>query len=99
MGVPVITLSGPTVVGRAGLSQLTNLKLSELIAETPERFVEIASELAADLPRLKELRWSLRQRMQTSPLMDARRFALGIEAVYRRMWQAWCERTQMHKSP
>ena len=56
MGVPVVTLVGNTVVGRAGLSQLTNLGLTELVAETPERFVKIAVELAGDLERLRILR-------------------------------------------
>ena len=54
MGVPVVTLVGPTVVGRAGLSQLTNLDLPELIARTPEQYVQIAAALAGDLPRLAE---------------------------------------------
>ena len=35
-GVPVVTLVGTTPVARAGLSLLTNLGLSELVAETPE---------------------------------------------------------------
>ncbi|MGD0390962.1 MAG: tetratricopeptide repeat protein, partial [Tepidisphaeraceae bacterium] len=64
MGVPVITLVGQTVVGRAGLSQLTNLGLPELIAQTSEQYVQIAAALAADLPRLAELRRTLRGRMQ-----------------------------------
>src|SRR5208283_2416258 len=59
MGVPVITLVGETVVGRAGLSQLTNLGLPELIASSDEQFVKIALELAADLARLRELRKEL----------------------------------------
>jgi protein O-GlcNAc transferase len=90
MGVPVITLPGSTVVGRAGLSQLSNLDLPELVARTPERFVEIAAELAADLPRLRQLRSTLRKRMQASPLMDGPRFARNMESAYRRMWQTWC---------
>ena len=49
MGVPVVTLVGETVVGRAGLSQLTNLGLPELIASNPEQYVRIAAELAQDL--------------------------------------------------
>ena len=53
MGVPVITLVGRTVVGRAGLSQLTNLGLAELIGHTPDEYVQIATELAGDLPRLR----------------------------------------------
>jgi predicted O-linked N-acetylglucosamine transferase (SPINDLY family) len=92
MGVPVVTLVGRTVVGRAGASQLTNLGLRELIAHTPERFVEIAAGLAGDLDRLAELRRTLRERMRTSPLMDAAGFAQGIEAAYRAMWRRWCEK-------
>ena len=90
MGVPVVTLVGPTVVGRAGLCQLMNLGLPELIASSPEQYVRIAAELAHDLPRLSKLRATLRERMQASPLMDAPRFARNIEAAYREMWRRWC---------
>ena len=90
MGVPVVTLVGQTVVGRAGLCQLTNLGLPELIASSPEQYVRIAVELAGDLPRLSELRATLRRRMQDSPLMNAPRFARNIEVAYRQMWRRWC---------
>jgi protein O-GlcNAc transferase len=90
MGVPVIIFVGKTVVGRAGVSQLTNLGLTELIANTPQEYVRLATELAGDLPRLAELRRTLRPRMQASPLMDAPLFARDIEAAYRRMWRIWC---------
>lgn len=86
MGVPVVTRVGQTAVGRGGLSQLYNLGLCELAAETDEQFVRIAIELANNLPRLAELRRTLRYRMEQSPLMDAVSFARGIEAAYRRMW-------------
>ncbi len=90
MGVPVVTLVGATVVGRGGFSQLTNLGLSELIAVTPEQFVELATQLARDLPRLEKMRRSLRERMRSSPLMDASGFARGIEDALRAMWRTWC---------
>jgi predicted O-linked N-acetylglucosamine transferase (SPINDLY family) len=90
MGVPVIALAGGTVVGRAGVSQLTNLGLPELIARTPQQYVQIAADLANDLPRLGELRRTLRARMEASPLMDAPRFARNVEAAYRQMWRNWC---------
>ncbi len=86
MGVPVVTLVGPTVAGRAGLSQLNNLGLTELIAQSTDQYVQIATELARDLPRLTQLRATLRSRMQASPLMDAPRFARSIEAAYIAMW-------------
>jgi predicted O-linked N-acetylglucosamine transferase (SPINDLY family) len=90
MGVPVVTLVGTTVVGRAGVCQLMNLGLPDLIASTPEQYVQVAATLAHDLPRLRQLRATLRQRMQASPLMDGPRFARNIEAAYREMWRRWC---------
>ena len=94
MGVPVVSLAGKTAVGRAGLSILSNVGLPELVANTPEEYVHLAIRLANDLPRLKDLRSTLRQRMQASPLMDAPRFARNVEAAYRQMWRNWCEQAK-----
>jgi predicted O-linked N-acetylglucosamine transferase (SPINDLY family) len=90
MGVPVVTRIGATVVGRAGWSQLCNLDLRELAADSDEKFVYIASELAKDLPRLARLRGELRPRMEASPLMDGERFTRSLEGVYRDLWRRWC---------
>jgi predicted O-linked N-acetylglucosamine transferase (SPINDLY family) len=90
MGVPVVTLVGDLPVSRAGLSQLSNLGLPDLVAASEDEFVKIAADLAGDLPRLSGLRATLRQRMQASVLMDAPRFARQIEGAYREMWRAWC---------
>ncbi len=90
MGVPVVSLAGQTAVGRGGLSILSNIGLAELVAEDAEQYVRIAAELAQDLSRLSTLRATLRERMQASPLTDARRFARNVEAAYREMWRRWC---------
>jgi predicted O-linked N-acetylglucosamine transferase (SPINDLY family) len=90
MGVPVVTLAGKIPETRAGVSILSHLGLPDLVAQTPEHYVQIATDLAADRRRLAQLRSSLRDRLQSSPLMDAERFARDIEAAYRTMWQMWC---------
>ncbi|MDR3405572.1 MAG: tetratricopeptide repeat protein [Chthoniobacter sp.] len=90
MGVPVVSLTGQRAVSRAGLSQLTNLGLPELVAHSEDAYVAIAARLAGDLPRLAELRGTLRPRMEASVLMDAPRFARQIEDAYRAMWRQWC---------
>jgi predicted O-linked N-acetylglucosamine transferase (SPINDLY family) len=90
MGVPVISLAGPTPVTRGGLTLLSNIGLPELVAHSVDKYIEIAAGLACDLPRLASLRASLRYRMQRSPLMDAPRFARAVEAAYRAMWCRWC---------
>jgi protein O-GlcNAc transferase len=93
MGVPVVTLIGKTVVGRAGWSQLCNLGLKELAAQTPEEYIDITIQLANDLPRLEKIRSTLRERMRQSPLMDAKRFTRNVENAYRNLWQKWCEKS------
>jgi predicted O-linked N-acetylglucosamine transferase (SPINDLY family) len=90
MGVPVVTLAGRTAVARGGLSILRNLDLPELVAQSEDDYVAIASGLARDLSRLAKLRTTLRPRMEASVLMDAPRFARQIEAAYRSMWRQWC---------
>ena len=90
MGVPVVSLAGARPVSRAGLSQLTNLGLPELIAHSDSEYETIAESLATDRQRLAGLRATLRARMQTSALMDAPAFARSVEAAYRSMWERWC---------
>ena len=85
MGVPTVTLVGSTVVGRAGLSQLSNLGLTELVATDVDGFVDLAVRLANDLPRLTEIRRGLRERMRRSPICDVAGFTRAVEAAYLEM--------------
>ncbi|RAS37946.1 tetratricopeptide repeat protein [Paraburkholderia bryophila] len=94
MGVPVVTRVGDTAVGRAGLSQSTNLGLRELVADTDAQFVDVAAQLARDLPRLGGIRADLRARLAASPLMDGARFAAHVEAVYVKVWRDWCDQSR-----
>ena len=90
MGVPSITLAGPNHASRPGVSLLSNVGLRDLIATTPQEYVDTAVRLAEDLPRLAEIRVGLRQRMLESPLMDGPLFARNMEACYRQAWRTWC---------
>ncbi len=91
MGVPVVTLAGDRHAARVSASLLTQVGLSNLIAETPNAYLRIATELAADLEILAQLRAELRQRMTASPLFDGKRFARDVEHAYRDMWRDWCK--------
>jgi protein O-GlcNAc transferase len=90
MGVPVVTMRGDRPYGRVGESLLTSVGLRELVADDPESYLTKALRLASDLPRLRELRLGLRDRMRTSKVCDARGFARAMERAYRRMWRNWC---------
>ncbi|MDR1350609.1 MAG: tetratricopeptide repeat protein [Zoogloeaceae bacterium] len=91
MGAPFVTWPGDALASRMGRIILKNVGLDELIAETPEAYVDIAVALSRDLPRLKALRANLRERMQASPLMDAPRMARSLEQAFRGMWRRWVE--------
>jgi predicted O-linked N-acetylglucosamine transferase (SPINDLY family) len=90
MGVPVVSLAGETHVSRGGLSISYNIDLPDLVAHSEDEYVRIAASLAGNLERLKELRATLRQRIEKSVLVDAPRFVRSIEAAYRCMWRDWC---------
>ena len=91
MGAPVISLAGRTAVSRAGLSILSNIGLPDLVAHTPDDYVRIAATLASNRPELEDLRTTLRDRMRSSPLMDAPQFARDVETAYRQISSARTE--------
>ena len=92
MGVPVVTLPGSRAVSRQTLSFVRAIGMPELAASSADDYVRIATELAADQPRLSELRRTLRRKMAASPLCDAYVFTRNLEAAYRTMWENWCRK-------
>jgi protein O-GlcNAc transferase len=99
MGVPVVSLSGKTHASRVGASILTRAGLPDLAASHPEEYVRKAVAFAADLPRLRDLRHAMRDRLRASPLLDAGGFARSLEASLRQMWRTWCAATPAKPAP
>jgi predicted O-linked N-acetylglucosamine transferase (SPINDLY family) len=94
MGVPVVTLVGRTAVSRAGSTLLSNIGLERLVARSEQQYLDLAAALLRDQRGLMELRGGLRQRIESSPVMDAPRFARDFEAALRTAWRVWCESTR-----
>lgn len=92
MGVPVVTLEGRTHHARVGVSLLSAVGVPELIARTPEQYVDLAVELAQSPKRLVDYRSNLRARLEASPLMDEQGFARRFEALLRGVWREYCQR-------
>lgn len=90
MGVPVISLRGDRFVGRMGASILNAVGLGEFVADDEDDYIGKAKALAADVPRLAELRNGLRAQLLNSPLCDGPGFTRDLESVYRTMWKEWC---------
>lgn len=76
MGLPVVSLRGPTRVGRVGASVLRAAGRPEWIADDEAGYIRIAAALAHD-PALGEIRKGLREQVLGSRLADP--VALGNE--------------------
>jgi protein O-GlcNAc transferase len=85
--VPVVTMEGKMHAGRVGVSLLTTVGATELIAGDEDDYVAIAAGLAAAPGRREELRGSLRGRVAGSALCDGRGFAGRMDAALRAMWR------------
>jgi protein O-GlcNAc transferase len=92
-GVPVVTLRGTAHAGRVGASLMTHAGLPELVAHTPEAYVQTCARLAGDLAALATMRDSLPARVSSSPLGSPAMLARDIEAAFRGMWGQWCAKS------
>jgi protein O-GlcNAc transferase len=90
-GLPVVAKAGgETFTTRLGCSVLAAMGLSEWIAADEDEYIRIAAGLASDVPRLSELRRTLRQKLERSPMRDFPGFTRELESAYRTMWKSWC---------
>jgi protein O-GlcNAc transferase len=88
MGVPVISRVGEVHVSRVGASLLSAVGMQDLLAHDDKQYIQVAITLARDRDRLKDLRRTLRHRMQASPLMDEAGYTGRVESTYRAMISA-----------
>ena len=85
MGVPVVTLCGETHRERVSASILHSLGLDYLIANSRQEYLNIASQLSADLKALENFRHHIRDKMKNSSLMNSIAFTENLETHYKMM--------------
>jgi len=85
MGVPVLTLEGNIHASRVGKSILSALGLTDFIASSESDYISKAIQLAANEALLDELRYSLRQLLKNSRLLDSKYFVKQLEDIYKKL--------------
>ena len=87
MGVPVITLSGQTIVSRYGHSFNHCLGLDDWVATNRAAYISTARKKSKKLTELAKLRAALRERITASPICDGQAFGGDLERIFAELRQ------------
>lgn len=87
VGLPVVTYMGDSFPSRVAGSLLHAAGLPELIANSYEKYEQIALNLATQPQLLHELKQTLQAHHATTPLFNTRAFTRNLEAIYTAMWR------------
>ncbi|MBT1072719.1 O-linked N-acetylglucosamine transferase family protein [Pelotalea chapellei] len=88
MGVPFITRQGNRLISHQGEMIAHNCELlSGWIAKDDDEYVAKVLNFSSDMEYLKGLRAILRRHLLLSPLFNASRFALNLDAALWEMWE------------
>lgn len=90
MGVPTLVRAGEIFAARHSYSHMCNVGLADWTAHDPGSYEALAVAKAADIAALARLRATLRGRVKSSPLTDAKRFGANLGAAFRYAWQQRC---------
>ena len=88
-GLPVLTCTGQTYVGRGATSIVRAAGLPELATSTLAEYEALALRLVTRPAELVALRLRLQQNRAACPLHDTPAYTRHLEAAYTRMAQRW----------
>jgi predicted O-linked N-acetylglucosamine transferase (SPINDLY family) len=91
MGVPLMALGGTTPISRVGASLMAGLGLPEFCTSDADEYLARTIEFARDLPKLNQVRQSLRERMRLALVSDPKVVAQPLEQMFRTIWSKWCD--------
>ncbi len=90
MGVPTLTVAGPTPASRQGAAIMSQVGLDSFIAASAPDFIAKGVDWANRLNELAQVRLSLRERWRQSPIRDPDVIASSLVSAIRHMWSRWC---------
>ncbi len=89
MGLPVITMLGRSFSARMGASLLNAIGLPELITHSQVEYESLSIELALDPMRMVQLKNTLKQNIETTPLFNSELFTQNLELVYKQVYDRY----------
>ena len=80
-GVPLLTMSGQSLISRVGRSIVSNLGFASLAVDSYDQYVQRALELAQDSTLLATFRREARARLRSTSMGNGKKFAAEFEAA------------------
>jgi predicted O-linked N-acetylglucosamine transferase (SPINDLY family) len=68
------------------------MKMDDWVAYSLEEYIEIAVKKSKLIMRNKKYKEKIREKIETSPVMDTTRFAGHLCEAFRVMWQDHCKK-------
>jgi predicted O-linked N-acetylglucosamine transferase (SPINDLY family) len=91
MGVPIVSLRWPTIVGRLSASLLSCVGYADWIAESADDYVKLAVKKAGDISLLS-VRAQLRNDFLNSYIGNHKAYVKVVEDKYKKMWATYCKK-------
>jgi protein O-GlcNAc transferase len=87
VGLPVLTVAGPTPSSRLGATLLNGIGTPDMIASSLDDYVEKAVAFACNPGALVSVRDRIEKNKKTTPLFDFKRYVRDLERAYGSIWQ------------
>jgi predicted O-linked N-acetylglucosamine transferase (SPINDLY family) len=87
VGLPVLTVTGPTPSSRLGATLLNGIGIPDMVASSLDDYVEKAVAFACNPDTLASVRDRLEANRETTPLFDFKRYVRDLERAYGAIWQ------------
>ena len=90
MGVPTLTIAGPTLPSRVGAAILQHVALTDFIAVDDQDFLLKGKQIAGGIAAIASLRAGLRDKLKNSAACQPALIATGLEHAMRSIWRHCC---------
>jgi protein O-GlcNAc transferase len=97
MGVPVVTLSGNTFIGRQGETILKNMGMEDWVSYSEKEYIDLAVKKAKQIQSRKKYKEDLRKKIEKSPVMNTKIFAQHLTEAFEGMWMQFIQKTKKNK--
>jgi predicted O-linked N-acetylglucosamine transferase (SPINDLY family) len=91
MGVPVLTLTGPTLPSRQSIALQEHLGLHEFITLSREEYIDKAIYWSENIIALNFIRINIRNRMNEQKQLSQLSITKFFEKALSRVWEFWCD--------